>query len=166
MYWNNGYKKKKFEQFEEKQAAEYRRAGMSEEDIKEMYKFDYDLFRRERIFVARTQPLVNEDECDSETRNALYKNFMDGFSVQMIPFEHHRYGWIEQVENQTLYEALIDLSDEQKEILTLIHIYGYSELYVANTILNIPKSTLHNRLMRVYKKIALRFLKEEGCTNA
>ena len=166
MTWNNGYKRKQFEQFEEKQAAEYRRAGMSEEAIREMYLFDCDLYRRERIFVGRTQPLINEDECDCETRNALCKNFLDAFSVQMIPFEDQRYGWIEQIENQTLYEALVDLEDEQKELLTLIYIYGYRKNYIARNILHIPATTLSDHLSKIYEKISLSFLEKEDNINA
>lgn len=165
MCWNNGYKKKKFEQFEKKQMAEYRRAGISEEDIKEIYKFDYDLFCRERIFVDRTQPMVIDDYFDSEARNPLCKNFLDDFSVQMVPFERSRYGWIEQIENQLLYEALIALTDVQKEILTLIYIYGYSESYIATQILKVSISAVHYRLSVIYKKIEIYFLKKEDCTN-
>ena len=37
MSWNNGYKRKKFEQEQKAQAKEYRKCGMNEEQIQAMY---------------------------------------------------------------------------------------------------------------------------------
>ena len=38
MAWNNGYERKKFEAEQQRLAEEYRAAGMTEEQIEEMYQ--------------------------------------------------------------------------------------------------------------------------------
>ena len=45
MSWNNAYEKRKFEEKQKKQAEKYRALGMTEEQIKEMYEFDYAQFK-------------------------------------------------------------------------------------------------------------------------
>ncbi len=50
MSWNNAYEKRKFEEKQKKQAEKYRALGMTEEQIKEMYEFDYAQFKSERRF--------------------------------------------------------------------------------------------------------------------
>ena len=42
MKWNNGYERKRFEANQKKLAEEYRKAGMTEEQIKAMYEFDLE----------------------------------------------------------------------------------------------------------------------------
>jgi len=48
MYFNYGYERRLFEQDEAKKRREYRAAGMSEEAIKEMYKYDLYVFNNNR----------------------------------------------------------------------------------------------------------------------
>ena len=166
MSWNNAYMKNKFEQFEKKQASEYRKAGMSEEVINKMYLFDYDLFCRERTFVRHTKSWFADDHFDEEINDDLCNNFLNVFSVQMLLFESNRYGWIEQIENQIMYDVLVSLTNEQKEILTLIYIYGFTETYIAKQVLQVSVSAVHYKLSAIYKKIALSFIEMGGFKNA
>ena len=53
MAWNNGYERKKFESEQKRLAEEYRAAGMTEEQIEEMYQFDLTEFRSRRRFWKR-----------------------------------------------------------------------------------------------------------------
>ena len=48
MAWNNGLERKKFEAEQAKLTAEYRAAGMSEEQIQKMYEFDLGVFHGNR----------------------------------------------------------------------------------------------------------------------
>ena len=50
MAWNNGLERKRFESEQAKLAAEYRAAGMSEEQIQQMYVFDLSAFNSTRRF--------------------------------------------------------------------------------------------------------------------
>ncbi len=54
MKWNNGYERKKFEDEQKRWADRYRQAGMSEAQIQEMYQFDLQLHRSERINALHT----------------------------------------------------------------------------------------------------------------
>ena len=56
MAWNNGLERKKFEAEQAKLAAEYRAAGMNEEQIQQMYEFDLDVFHGNRSYAEHTQP--------------------------------------------------------------------------------------------------------------
>lgn len=49
MSWNNGYKRKKFEQEQKAQAKEYRKCGMNEEQIQAMYLQDLQEYRNNRV---------------------------------------------------------------------------------------------------------------------
>ena len=155
MTWNNGYKRKQFEQNEEKLAAQYREAGMSEDAIKSMYEFDLELYRKERNFINHTQPLYGNEEIVDENSNFPYENF-----------DSSRHGWIEQVKNELLYEALFRLTFDEKELLTLIYIDGYSESNIAKCILKISVPAVHYRISTIYKKISAFCYKEEECVNA
>ena len=44
MTWNNGLERMKFEAAQVKLAAEYRAAGISEEQIRQMYEFNLEVF--------------------------------------------------------------------------------------------------------------------------
>ena len=68
MKWNNGYERKRFEANQKKLAEEYRKAGMTEEQIKAMYEFDLEQFKKDRIYQMHTQALQVEefDELDAD----------------------------------------------------------------------------------------------------
>ena len=60
MAWNNGYERKKFESEQKRLAEEYRAAGMTEEQIEEMYQFDLAEFRSRRRFCEHNQQLPKD----------------------------------------------------------------------------------------------------------
>ena len=62
IVWNNGYELNKLEKEQQKLAAQYRAASMTEEAIWEMYAFDLEVFRSDRRFYEHTQPLICCDE--------------------------------------------------------------------------------------------------------
>lgn len=55
MEWNNGKERKKFEKQQARLREEYRKAGMTEEQIKAMYEYDLSVFRKNRIEAIHTQ---------------------------------------------------------------------------------------------------------------
>lgn len=63
MGFNYGLKKRKFTEEWKKLYREYKAAGMSEEDIQDIYAFDLNVFRKNRTEFQRTQPL-SESSCD------------------------------------------------------------------------------------------------------
>ena len=78
MAVNFAYEYKKFEEQQARLRKEYKAAGMSEEQIAMMYKFDKAQLARDLAYKRRTQSLFTEsDDFESETQSALFDKFMD-----------------------------------------------------------------------------------------
>ncbi len=126
MKWNDGKERAKFEREQAELRKEYLAAGMTEEQIQEMYKLDKSFYNERRREATHTQELDiqafdddgNEDEDNKD--NPLVKKFLDSLTRVDTHFENDRYGWIEQIEDESLCKALKELPDDYKELLTLI----------------------------------------------
>lgn len=130
MEWNNGKERALFEKEQAQKRKEYLAAGMTEEQIQSLRSFDEDWYRKRRREARHTQRLnitaFDEDDGDDETQNPLLKKFLHNFSVEDKHWENDRFGWIEQIENKQLYQAIKSLSDRDKEILSLLIIDGFN----------------------------------------
>ena len=105
MSWNNGYERRKFEQVQKAQAKEYRKCGMNEEQIQAMYLQDLQEYRNNRIYAIHIQSIEEIESDGEESRNALHKKFLLSMTCTMDMSECGRYGWIDEIENNALYEA-------------------------------------------------------------
>ena len=81
MGFNYGLEKRKFTEEWKKLYSEYKAAGMSEEDIQDIYAFDLNVFRKNRTEFQRTQSL-SESSCDDgieqgESMSALLKTLKE-----------------------------------------------------------------------------------------
>ena len=128
MNWNDGYERKKFFEKQKKQNEEYRSLGMSEEAIREINEFDFEVYKSNRVNAMHTQSLdlsvFYESTCD-ESDNALLEKFGDRISVTMeVIGGFPRYWWIEGIDNPELAAAVKALSKEEIELLTL---YAFDE---------------------------------------
>lgn len=153
MKWNNGYERKRFEAKQKKLAEEYRKAGMTEEQIKAMYEFDLEQFKKDRIYQMHTQALQVEefDELDAdESDNALIKHFENELTTSIEDGEHSRYWWIEELENATLARKIKMLTQEEIEILTLLVVDGLTQVEISKA-LNIPYRTLKYKIHHIKK---------------
>ncbi len=79
MKWNNGKERAKFEREQKELREQYIAAGMTEEQIQEMYDFDLDVFNGKRREAEHTQTLdfAAVEAEDKELQNPLYKKFSD-----------------------------------------------------------------------------------------
>ena len=154
MSWNNAYEKRKFEEKQKKQAEKYRALGMTEEQIKEMYEFDYAQFKSERRFQMHTQSFepdkFDADEDDNE-KLSIVEKFQDVLATtQDDSADKSRYWWIEEIDNPVFTKALKKLSQEQIELLSLIVADGYGQAEMAG-ILNVSQSAISQRLATIKK---------------
>jgi DNA-directed RNA polymerase specialized sigma subunit len=154
MSWNNAYEKRKFEEKQKKQAEKYRALGMTEEQIKEMYEFDYAQFKSERRFHMHTQSFepdkFDADEDDNE-KLSIVEKFQDVLATtQDDSTDKSRYWWIEEIDNPVFTKALKKLSQEQIELLSLIVADGYGQAEMAG-ILNVSQSAISQRLATIKK---------------
>ena len=112
MGFNYGLEKRKFTEEWKKRYSEYKAAGMSEEDIQDIYAFDLNVFRKNRTEFQRTQPL-SESSCDDgteqgESMSALLKKFSSALSVcDKYSFQSDpRFAWVDEMENDELYRKI------------------------------------------------------------
>lgn len=152
MKFNYENEKKKFENKWKKLAREYKEAGMSEENIQKMFDFDWKEFRRQRIETIHTQMQYSDiDELYSDIY--LYEKFSDELSTTIEDLSTvSRYWWIESINDHRLAKALKALSDEDKEILTLYIIDGFTQTEIAEK-KGIQQKRVSRRLVGVMKKL-------------
>lgn len=135
MEWNDGKERARFENEQTELRRQYLAAGMTEEQIQELRKFDEDWYRSRRREAQHTQRLhitaFDEDEGDSETQNPLLKKHLHNFSTEDKHCDNDRFGWIEEIDDKELYRAIKSLKFKDKEILTLLICYGFNVTQVA-----------------------------------
>ena len=118
MSWNNAYEKRKFEEKQKKQAEKYRALGMTEEQIKEIYEFDYAQFKSERRFHMHTQsfePYKFDDDEDDNEKLSIVEKFQDVLATtQDDSTEKSRYWWIEEIDDSETVRKIKLLSKQKK----------------------------------------------------
>lgn len=135
MGFNYGLERKKFEAEWAKLKKEYEEAGMSAEAIQEMYKYDLGVFNRKRADTNHEQPIDSVFEEDSEnqalSKSSVFKKYTDKLMVNdtysLLP---KRYKWIDEIQNDKLYEIIIGLPNRDKEFLTYL-VEGYTREEIA-----------------------------------
>lgn len=155
MEWNNGKERAKFERKQAELRVIYLAQGMTEEQIQMMYDFDNDYFNECRREAEHTQELdvyTGEDEDNKD--NPLIKKFIDSLTRTDKHFENDRYGWIEQIEDESISKALRKLSDEAKDLLTLIVVDGLNQCEIAERL-----GVSHQAISKKFKKIKTFFEK-------
>ena len=77
MSWNDGSQRKQFERKQKKQAEEFRKYGMTEDQISKIHLFDLKAYRADRIYAMHTQSLDEMESEGDESRNTLHKKFQE-----------------------------------------------------------------------------------------
>ena len=77
MAWINGFERKRFNEEQKRLAEEYRIAGMTNEQIEQMYQFDLETFNSRRRFTEHTQqfPECVLDE-SSDDKSPLFEKYL------------------------------------------------------------------------------------------
>lgn len=160
MKWNDGKERALFEKEQAQKQKEYLAAGMTEEQIQVLRSYDEEWYRSRRREARHTQRLnitaFDEDDNNDEAQNPLLKKFLHSFSVEDKHFELDRFGWIEQIENKSLYQAIKALSEMEKEILTELLYDGFTQEEIAQNF-GRNQSSISRRIARL-KKILKNFL--------
>ena len=159
MAWINGFERKRFDEDQKRLAEEYRIAGMTNEQIEQMYQFDLETFNSRRRFTEHTQqfPECVLDE-SSDDKSPLFEKYLTQLSIEAEkPFANDRYGWIESIDNPDLAKAMKSLSIEEIELITLFVFEEYTQTEIAK-IMGLNQSTICRRL-EAKKKFLKNFLK-------
>ena len=130
MEFNVAKERLKFFAEQDKLAKEYRKAGMTEEQIKVMFDYDYEAFKKERVFCEHNIPIVLKGFGGKDTQmdesDMVYLN-MEKFMAKTDTYDPaDKYGWVEKVQDAKLYEALKNFSEKEIELMALYFIEGYT----------------------------------------
>lgn len=158
MEWNNAHEYAEFKKEQKKLRKKYLAAGMTEEQINAMYKFDLkylNLRQREARHTQRLTVTADDEEENAETQNPLLKKFLHNLSTEDTHFKDDRFGWIEQIESEGLYKALNSMSEADKEILTML-LEGYQQKEIAIKF-GVKKAAISRKIGRL-KEFIKKFL--------
>lgn len=138
-----------------KLSAQYKEAGFDAVGIQAMREFDWELFCKRRTYENSVQAFPSEkiDNNDDESRSTLFQKF----SSLTVCFDESsltgRYDWIETIDNSVLANKLTKLSDEDKELLTLLVFDDFTQTEIA-----IIQGCSHQAISKKIKRIKI-FLK-------
>ena len=153
MEFNVAKERLKFFAEQDKLAREYRKAGMTEEQIKVMFDYDYEAFKKERLFCEHNSFVdlaAFEEECVPEEKASILGRYFERFSRDFIYQTRERYGWLDEIEDPELYKELKKLPENDLELLTLYAIDGYSLSEIA-AIQGISKQAVGKKTLRMKK---------------
>lgn len=159
MSFNYGLEKRKFEREWDKLRKEYSEAGMDEAAIKEMYKYDWQRFNAERAYRNHTQGMPYQEfengDIAADDKTALLAKFFDSIAVMPKDTDdERRYSWLDEISSDKLSAALLKLSAEDIELLTL---YVFDERTV--TEIAAIKGIAHQNVSKKIRRIK-KFLKK------
>lgn len=152
MSWNDGYERNKFEQEQKAQEKVYRKCGMSDEQIREMYLLDLREYRNNRNYAMHIQSIEELESDGEESRNVLHRKFLLSMTCTMDLSECGRFGWIDEIEKTALHIAISKLTAEQKELLTLLYRDEYTQTEIA-VLQQSSLSSVNKRVSRVCNRI-------------
>ena len=150
MAYNSAREEKRFKMMWRKLRKEYKAAGMSDEAIEEMYRFDWSVFNRDRAFYRRRHipHQTNNYYSDADDPDCLEEPEV-AITDESSP-AHSRYWWIEEIENPLILGFLKTLSKRDIDIITLCVFEGYEQKDVAKYV-GLSPSTLSYRLNKIKK---------------
>lgn len=155
MTFNYGAERKKFEKTWAITEALYRKHGMSESAIQEMREYDWDLFKAARIEAIHTQEMGFQPDSDDDMTmmdSPLLMKFFDQFTSQYDTHgSHDRYWWLEELSDPRFIAVIPRLTNDEKELLTLIVVEGYTQGECAVK-LHITQAGVFYRIQSIFGK--------------
>lgn len=135
MSYNHGLEEKIFEEQWKKTAEEYRKSGMTEEQIAVIYEFDREVFNSDRRYRERTIDLFDNP---SVKKLKVY----DDYSA------NNRYGWIDKIEDSEKYEKVMSLPEIWREAFTMYIFDGYTQKEISSKLLK-PQQTISYWIVKI-----------------
>ena len=147
MNFNYAREKRRFNKEWERLQEEYAAAGMDDTAIARMKEFDWQWFCSRRTYARHNQPLPDDGNIP-EDRTVLFRKFPKlsvELGQQALP---DPYSWIQEIEDEELYERLCSLKKEEKELLYLIVAEGYTQAEVAR-LWGCSRSAISQRMKKI-----------------
>ena len=158
MKFNYGLEKKKFDERWKRLREEYIQAGWDEESIQLMYEFDYEEFKRERVFCKHNQyldeVLKGWIEIEEGRMPQLFKKYKD-YSIEIsINPDKSRYGWLEEIGDRELYEVLKSLPLDYLELITQLAIDELKQVEIAMRA-GVSGAAVSKKVAKIRKKLEI-----------
>ena len=122
MSYNHGLEEKIFEKQWTKTAEEYKKSGMTEEQIAAIYEFDREVFNSDRRYRERTVDLFDNP-------NIKKLKVYDNYSA------NNRYGWIDKIVDSEKYEKVMVLPKIWREAFTMYIYDWYTQKEISSRLL-------------------------------
>lgn len=148
MKYNHAYEKRKFTREQMILQQQYREAGMSEEDIRELYIRDLAYFNLCRREAEHNVPIFETDAAEENTDTKK----TDG---QPQYEDESTLDWLEEIENKKLYDAIKDMPDNWKEIIELL-LAGLNHKEIA-AVKGIARQNVTKKIKKI-REILINFL--------
>lgn len=151
MKWNDGKERAKFMREQAKLRKEYLAAGMTEEQIQKMFEFDFSLYKKRRNEAIHTQSFDFErfdENVSDEGKNPLLDKFTEDLTVEIDYSQSTRFGWVEEIENPKLIQAIRELDKYELEILTEMVIDGFTQTEIAEA-KGVSQQSISKKFMKV-----------------
>ncbi len=135
MSYNHGLEERIFEKQWKKTAEEYRKSGMTEEQISAIYEFDRQVFNSDRRYRERTIELYN-NPCVKKIK--VYDDYS----------ENNRYSWIDNISDSEKYKKIMSLPKIWRDAFTMYLYDGYSQKEISSKLLK-PQQTISCWIVKI-----------------
>ncbi len=140
MHFNDGYERKKFIKEHEKMRKEYRKAGMSDDKIDEIFLYDWDRYKEQRNHCLHNRHIAENEEFESSgIEDEIYLRADN---------------WHQAIENVNLYSAIMSLNDEQRLIIWLYAFEGLTQQEIGE-FFGVSRSAIQKRINAIRKRIKI-----------
>ena len=140
MHFNDGYERKKFIKEHEKMRKEYRKAGMSDDKIDEIFLYDWDRYKEQRNHCLHNRHIAENEEFESSgIEDEIYLRADN---------------WHQAIENVNLYSAIMSLNDEQRLIIWLYAVEGLTQQEIGE-FFGVSRSAIQKRINAIRKRIKI-----------
>ena len=157
-YYNHGLAEKQFKADWKRQKAEYRKAGMSETAIAQMFEYEREVFKSERRYLEHYDDAEflweeSSDDSNEEAKKAkMREKYIDVISVSMSETEDESsIAWVKEIEREDLFKVISSLNKEELELLTL---FAMDDLAIAEIARQkgVAKQTIWKKIDRIKEK--------------
>jgi DNA-directed RNA polymerase specialized sigma24 family protein len=135
MNYNHGLAEKKFKEHWVETANEYRKAGMTEEQITAIYEFDREVFNSDRRHNENTVRLFDNE---NNSTLAVYDNYSSD----------NRYGWLDEIDNMESYSKIMAMPKIWREAFTMYIFDGYTQQEISSKLLK-PQQTISRWIVKI-----------------
>ena len=148
-------KSRAYKEFERQQSLnreEYEKAGMTEAQIQSMYEFDCQIFHSDLRYARHTQSIEPELEPGdhADWANPLAKCYLESVSARLDSEPFCWTDWMDEFEDDEIYEKLKHLTDKDQTIVALYAMFGATEKEIG-LIFGISQKAISKRIEKIRK---------------